>query len=74
MGMPPMGMPPGGMMGGMPPGGGMEKPAEQREKYQVFVSKISDIDDSVVSRLLNLCGVVLGEEWPQQRNPRDGNT
>jgi hypothetical protein len=68
--MPPGGMPPGA--GGMmpPPGaGGMMPPAmksaEQREPYTVFVSKIGDINDGVMARLLSLCGVVLSWKRPQ---------
>lgn len=60
MGMPGMGMP--GMGGMMPPA---MKSAEQREPYTVFVSKIGDITDSVMTRLLSLCGTVLSWKRPQ---------
>ena len=65
-GMPGM-MHPGMRPNMMGPGGAQQNvPAEQREKYQVFVSKIADIDDDVISRLLSLCGKVL--EWKRPRN------
>eukprot|EP01047_Picozoa_sp_COSAG01_P108379 COSAG01_NODE_37307_length_505_cov_0.940887_1_plen_80_part_01 len=59
-GMPP-GMPPPNMMRGpaqliAPRMGGAAapRPAEQTEKYTVFVSKIGDMDDVLISRLLSL--------------------
>ena len=63
-GMPPPGM---GMMGMPPPGMGMpgQKSAEQMEKYTVFVSKIGDLNDVVMQRLLGLCGTVLS--WKRVR-------